>query len=81
MTGPGEMRISLCVDPLPEIRFLRQRHADATFSFAKNKISKEDADALCRKLQSMATTNTIHCFRFRSMTGDTYLNPLTVLYN
>lgn len=67
--GPGEMQMSLCVDLLPEIRILRHRHADATFSFSKNKISKEDTEALCRKLQSLANSSTILYFRFRTLTG------------
>lgn len=66
--GPGEMQISLCVDLLPEIRILRHRHADATFSFVKNKLSKEDTEALCRKLQSLASTSAILYFRFRTLT-------------
>lgn len=67
--GPGEMQISLCVDLLPEIRLLRHRHADATFSFSKHKLSKENTEALCRKLQSLASTNCILYFRFRTLTG------------
>lgn len=63
------MQISLCVDLLPEIRILRHRHADATFSFLKNKLAKEDTEALCRKLQSLASTSTILYFRFRTLTG------------
>ncbi|MCJ1464587.1 hypothetical protein MMC07_003200 [Pseudocyphellaria aurata] len=66
--GPGEMQISLCVDLLPELRILRHRHADATFSFSKNKISKEDTEALCRKLQSLASSSTILYFRFHTLT-------------
>lgn len=67
--GPGEMQLSLPVEVVPEIRILRHKQADATFSFAKNKLSKEDAEALCRKLQSLASTTTIHYFRFPSLTG------------
>lgn len=67
--GPGEMQLSLPVEVVPEIRLLRHKQADATFSFANNKLSKEDAEALCRKLQSLASTTTIHYFRFSSLTG------------
>lgn len=67
--GPGEMQLSLPVEIVPEIRLLRHKQADATFSFANNKLSKEDAEALCRKLQSLASTTTIHYLRFSSLTG------------
>lgn len=67
--GPGEMQLSLPVEIVPEIRLLRHKQADATFSFANNKLSKEDAEALCRKLQSLDSTTTIHYFRFSSLTG------------
>lgn len=71
------MQLSLPVEVVPEIRILRHKQADATFSFANNKLSKEDAEALCRKLQSLASTTTIHYFRFSSLTG-TYI-PAQIL--
>lgn len=74
--GPGEMQLSLPVEVVPEIRILRHKQADATFSFANNKLSKEDAEALCRKLQSLASTTTIHYFRFSSLRGTVQLRSL-----
>lgn len=65
------MYMSLPVKILPEISVLRHKGADATLSFAKNKLSKEDAEALSRKLHSLASTSTIHYFRFPSLTGTT----------
>lgn len=70
------MQLSLPVAVVPEMRILRHKQANATFSFANNKLSKEDAEALCRKLQSLASTTTIHCFRFSSLTGTFQLRSL-----
>lgn len=68
-TGPGELKMSLSIDKLTEIKFLRLQQSDMTSSFASNKLIKEEVETLCSTLECLATSNTIRCFRFPSLIG------------
>lgn len=75
-TGPGEMKMSLSMDALTEIKFFRLQQGDMTSSFASNKLIKEEVDTLCTTLECLTTSSTIRCFKFPSLTGK-YLRAIS----
>lgn len=61
------MQISLDVDMLSEIRFLRHPQTDILGSFANNRLLESDPDSLSHALEEVANFSTIRTFRFQSL--------------
>ena len=61
--------MSLSIEALTEINFFRLRQDDMTSSFASNKLIREEVETLCSTLECLATSSTIRCYRFSSLTG------------
>lgn len=63
------MQISLDVNMLLEIRFLRHPQIDIIGSFANNQLSEDNVDSLNRGLEEVASLSTIRSFGFHSLSG------------
>lgn len=74
------MQLSLDVDMLPEIRFLRHPQTDIIGSFANNRLLEKDFDSLNHALEEVATLSTIRSFGFHSLSGkEAITSPMAVL--
>ncbi len=63
------MQLSLNVDMLPEIRFLRHPQTGITGCFANNRLSEDDVGSLNHALEELASLSTIRTFRLHSLSG------------
>jgi hypothetical protein len=63
------MQLSLDVDILPEIRFLRHPQTGITGCFANNRLSEDDVGSLNHGLEELASLSTVRSFRFHSLSG------------
>ncbi|KAI9821128.1 MAG: hypothetical protein M1827_003862 [Pycnora praestabilis] len=65
--GPGELQLHLNVNNATELKVLRTVQEDMTISMAENQISKSMAIAFVELLTTVATSDTIRTYQFRSL--------------